>query len=249
MRSLFFRAPKAPMPLTVLWSDGERSFARALVDGVERLRVEGGREIVLACVRGSCRVAGEFSEIGLGPRDIVYAAGPAVLEVAGEGCLIVAGEGPSQQNGVLLVRRAGEQQPLLVGAEGYRRWVYTLLSAESPSTSLMAGFTEGFPGEWTSFPPHKHDDKVELYTYYGMGGSFGVQIVEDEEGEDAYVVRDGDSVVILRGYHPNAAAPGSRICYVWILCQVEGRKSMTAEVKPGFESLQTGTSHLTLRTR
>jgi len=32
-----------------------------------------------------------------------------------------------------------------------------------------------------------------------------VQVVEDEDGADAYVVGDYDAVLILRGYHPNAA--------------------------------------------
>ncbi|MEM2824358.1 MAG: 5-deoxy-glucuronate isomerase, partial [Thermofilaceae archaeon] len=112
--------------------------------------------------------------------------------------------------------------------------------------SLLAGFTEGFPGEWTSFPPHKHDDKVEVYVYYGLGDGFGVQIVEDEGGADSYIVRDGDAVVILRGYHPNVASPGSRICYVWVLCQTLGEKNMRVEVKPGFERFQVG-GHLQVK--
>ena len=147
----------------------------------------------------------------------------------------MAAVAPSRLGRAWLVRRAPEAPSRLVGGAGYRRRVHTLLGVDDPSTSLMAGFTEGFPGEWTSFPPHKHDDKVEVYVYYGMGGGFGVQVVEDEGGADAYVVRDGDAVVILRGYHPNVASPGCGIGYVWILCQVAGGKSMGVEVKPGFE--------------
>lgn len=241
-----YGALSSPTPLIELWGSGPYSFKWALLDNGERLELEEGREAVVACLKGSCNVRCELGSAELAAKDIAYASGPATLELRGRGSFVVVGEAPSRERGLWLVRRFAELKPLLVGAEGYRRHVYTALGVEDRSTSLLAGFTEGFPGEWTSFPPHKHDDKVEIYVYYGLDGGFGVQVVEDEDGADAYVVSDYEAVVILRGYHPNTAAPGYRICYLWILCQTSGAKSVRATVKPGYERFQVGPTHLTL---
>ncbi|MEM3964702.1 MAG: 5-deoxy-glucuronate isomerase, partial [Thermofilaceae archaeon] len=208
VRSIFHKALKEPGWFKVLWSDGARAFSWTLLDGGGRVHIGIGREAVIACVRGSCRVESDLGHTDLGPRDILYTSGPFELRLEGRESLLVAAEAPSGLKELLLVKRASDAQPTLVGGEGYRRFVYALLGVNDPGTSLLAGFTEGFPGEWTSFPPHKHDDKVEVYVYYGLGDGFGVQIVEDEGGADSYIVRDGDAVVILSGYHPNVASPG-----------------------------------------
>ena len=244
---MLYKALSSPTPLIELWGSGPYSFKWALLDGEERLELGAGREAVAVCLKGSLGVGCELGSAELVAKDVAYASGPATLELRGRGSLVVVGEAPSRSEGVWLVRRFSELKPLLVGAEGYRRHVYTALGVEDPSTSLLAGFTEGFPGEWTSFPPHKHDDKVEVYVYYGLGEGFGVQVVEDEDGANAYVVGDYDAVLILRGYHPNVAAPGHRICYLWILCQVRGEKNMRAVIKPRFERFQLGPTHLQLK--
>ncbi|MEM1567836.1 MAG: 5-deoxy-glucuronate isomerase [Thermofilaceae archaeon] len=246
VRSIFRRALRQPGWFEVLWSDGTRTFSWGLLEGEGQVCVGKGREAAIVCAFGSCGVESELGSTELGARDLLYVAGPTEVQLAGQGCLLVAAEAPSRLSGLWMVKRAGDAQPILVGGEGYRRFVYTLLGVNDPGTSLLAGFTEGFPGEWTSFPPHKHDDKVEVYVYYGLGDGFGVQIVEDEGGADSYIVRDGDAVVILRGYHPNVASPGSRICYVWVLCQTLGEKNMRVEVKPGFERFQVG-GHLQVK--
>ena len=33
----------------------------------------------------------------------------------------------------------------------------------------------------------------------------------------AHTVRDGDAVLLPYGYHPVAAPPGYRVCYLWVL--------------------------------
>lgn len=248
-RSIFYKSLNHPSPFLELWRSGGSSFKWALLDGELKLRLEKGREAVFACLEGSLRVGDGERKASLSRNDLLYLSGPLDLWLEGRNCLIVSGEGPSDKGGEWLVRKFDDLKPLLVGSDGYRRYVYTALGVSDPSASLLAGFTEGFQGEWTSFPPHKHDDKVEVYVYYGLGDGLGVQIVEDEDGVDAYPVRDHDAVVILRGYHPNVATPGSRICYCWILCQVSGAKSMNVKVKPGFERFQSASSHLTVTNR
>ncbi len=88
------------------------------------------------------------------------------------------------------------------------------------------------PGNWTSYPPHKHDvenppnesvyEEVYFYLFRPAGG-YGIQRVY-EPGEHAgglnevYVVEDGDAVAIPRGYHPLVTAAGYQLVYIWALC-------------------------------
>lgn len=90
-------------------------------------------------------------------------------------------------------------------------------------------------GNWSSYPPHKHDDTegspVELEEIYyfrvGRTGStafsadgFGLHRTYTADGSvDATVeVRDGDAFLIPRGYHgPCVAAPGYPLYYLNVL--------------------------------
>jgi 5-deoxy-glucuronate isomerase len=90
------------------------------------------------------------------------------------------------------------------------------------------------PGNWSSYPPHKHDvtslcSNEEIY-YYRIGGgpeAFGLhRTYTGTEHLDAglapldetIVVRDGDVVVVPYGYHgPCVAAPGYPMYYLNVL--------------------------------
>lgn len=83
-------------------------------------------------------------------------------------------------------------------------------------------------GNWSSFPPHKHDeytdDEVpleEIYYFRIRGDAgFGLHRTYTTDGEiDATVtVRDGDVFLIPRGYHgPCVAAPGHAMYYLNVM--------------------------------
>jgi len=130
----------------------------------------------------------------------------------------------------------GEQgQPVvLVGPEqvtvqgrGRHQWsreVHDVVTDGVPARHLLAGETFNPPGGWSSFPPHKHDGRdgepelEEVYHFrFSPEEGFGFQGLDDESGARAFLVRDGDTVGIPSGYHPVCAAPGFRLCYVWML--------------------------------
>lgn len=243
-RSIAAKALKEPSGLIELYSCHKCTFKWALLTGTENYSLAENREAVIACLKGRCNVEvnGAFLEIGY--KDTLYASGPIELKLHSNGCLVVVAEALSRNRSSLMMRRFVDVQPVISGMQGYRRKVYVAIGEKDPSCSLLAGYTEGFPGEWTSFPPHKHDDKLEVYVYYGLENGFGVQVVEDEDGMDLYAVKDYDAVVICRGYHPNVGSPGVGISYLWILCQIEGEKNMRVEFKPGYEGFQLGSTHL-----
>ena len=86
---------------------------------------------------------------------------------------------------------------------------------------IVAGVTFSEPGNWTSWPPHEHGEMLEeAYLYIDMPApSFGVQFVyEDTQSPElATFVRDGDVVVMPKGYHPNVRrrAAASTSCGSW----------------------------------
>ncbi len=90
-------------------------------------------------------------------------------------------------------------------------------------------------GNWSSYPPHKHDDtpgspvwNEEIY-YFRIGRVGGVgyapegyalhRTYTDDETIDATVtVRDGDVFLVPRGYHgPCVAAPGYPLYYLNVM--------------------------------
>ena len=88
-------------------------------------------------------------------------------------------------------------------------------------------------GNWSSYPPHKHDtagdDETELEEIYhyeiaasptGTPG-FALQRVyasDEREIDIAREVRDGDTVLIPHGYHgPTVAAPGHDLYYLNVM--------------------------------
>ena len=107
------------------------------------------------------------------------------------------------------------------------------------------------PGNWSSYPPHKHDasepcDVVdeEIY-YYRIAGAdqvtpdpqgFGLHRtytgVEHEKAgldplDESLEVRDGDVVLVPHGYHgPCVAAPGYPMYYLNVLAGPGTERSM-----------------------
>ena len=89
---------------------------------------------------------------------------------------------------------------------------------------IMAGVTFSEPGNWTSWPPHEHAAMLEeAYLYIDMPApAFGIQLVytNPREPELATIVREGDVVMMPQGYHPNVAAPGGSINFLWMMAAV-----------------------------
>ena len=118
------------------------------------------------------------------------------------------------------------------GAANWSRTIRPGTSVAPTTQRLMMAETIVPPGNWTSYPPHKHDvenpptesvfEEVYFYLFKPVDG-YGFQRVYepgDEPGriDEVYVVEDGDAVAIPRGYHPLVAAAGYQLVYIWALC-------------------------------
>ena len=125
------------------------------------------------------------------------------------------------------------------GAGVCTRQVTNFLSPESwpHADRLMAVELLTPGGNWSSYPPHRHDDSPEcpvnneeIY-YFRIDGAdgFGLHRLYTSDGEidDTVTVGDGDVFLIPRGYHgPCIAAPGHTMYYLNVLAGPDGERSM-----------------------
>ena len=92
-------------------------------------------------------------------------------------------------------------------------------------------------GNWSSYPPHKHDvhnmpreaDLEEIY-YYRIDppDGFGLQRLYTADGQTdvAYVIHDGDLLLVPEGYHVFAVAQGYTGYYLNVLAGDEPVRTM-----------------------
>lgn len=170
--------------------------------------------------------------------DAVYVPPARALELrAGSEDAVVAvaaapiGDGAA---GPARIIRPEDQHVRTAGSDNWSRTIRTILGPEDDAGRLVVGETINPPGNWSSYPPHKHDRQAppeevaleEVYFYrFKPEGGFGVQLLYDDDDERAEIVHHEDVVEIPSGYHPVVAAPGYALYYLWVMAG-EGRELM-----------------------
>ncbi|MBD0381792.1 5-deoxy-glucuronate isomerase [Paenibacillus sedimenti] len=123
--------------------------------------------------------------------------------------------------------------PEQVGVEtrGYgnlERQIHNILPEQEPADSLLVVEVFTPNGHWSSYPPHKHDqdnlpDESFLEeTYYFRvepDQGFAVQRVytDDESLNETLIVKNGEAVLVSKGYHPVSAPPGYEVYYLNVM--------------------------------
>jgi 5-deoxy-glucuronate isomerase len=231
-----------------------------LADG-EHLELADGGETAVVVLTGRVDVAADGAPLGTaGGRNSVFERpGDAVYAPPGTQLRLQAVGGPAQlavtsaqaslaDAGPARVITPADQRIAEVGQGNWSRTVRTILGPEHAAARLLLGETINPPGNWSSYPPHRHDRhdpprEVELEEVYlfkvDPPGGFGVQIFYDEKGrEEAFLVRDDDIAAIRSGFHPVVAAAGYSLYYLWVLAG-EGRE-MIPYMDPAHAWVQQG---------
>jgi 5-deoxy-glucuronate isomerase len=120
------------------------------------------------------------------------------------------------------------------GRAPWARQVHDVIAEAVPAQRLLVGETFNEPGQWSSFPPHKHDGRdgepalEEVYYFrFDQPAGFGFQGLYEADGDErAVFLRHGTIVGIPRGYHPVCAAPGYRLYYLWALVGAQRQLAM-----------------------
>ncbi len=101
--------------------------------------------------------------------------------------------------------------------------------SNAPYANLVLGEVIGFPGKWSSYPPHHHP-QPEIY-YYKTNPANGFAYAE--LGEDVVKVHDGDTVFIDPGLtHPQCTPPGYALWYLWGIRHLPGNPYGTPTFVP-----------------
>lgn len=122
-------------------------------------------------------------------------------------------------------------QDVSVSKRGFSNWtreIHDIILENVQAQKLLVGETFNPPGNWSSYPPHKHDQdnppyeyKLEEVYFFKLKPSqgFGVQRIYSPHNnlDELYLIQNNDVIVIPCGYHPVVAAPGYSLYYLWVL--------------------------------
>jgi 5-deoxy-glucuronate isomerase len=141
----------------------------------------------------------------------------------------------------------------LRGEGNSQRRVQHILDTDQEAERLIVVEVITPAGNWSSFPPHKHDTENpphEAYleeTYYHHvqpNDGFAFQRIYDYEGYDEPVaVHDGDLVLVPKGYHVVSAAPGFDNYYLNIMAGPN--RVWSYQVDPAFRRLLPSSGKIT----
>lgn len=206
------------------------------LDAGERFLGEtGDRELVAVLQSGNCEVHTEGLSASL-RRESVFAGRAGAVYLPPGVPFTVSAHGPSQLVLASAPARSGPPPTVIapeavrvreVGKENWRREVHDIVAMDFPAERLLVGETYNPPGNWSSYPPHKHDvdrgdeetamEEAYLFRIDPPHG-FGLQCLYSGDGrmERVYIVRDLTAIAIS-GYHPVVAAPGYRLYYLWAM--------------------------------
>jgi 5-deoxy-glucuronate isomerase len=229
-------------------------YGRVILDAGQAVTFNtGGRETGLIALGGTALVVVARETFRLAPYDALYVPRDSTACIStAEGCDLaevsapVSGSYPLQFVPFAEVR----QDPALhfvAGGANTTRDLNILIGRNVEAGRILAGVTLSEPGNWTSWPPHEHARMLEeAYLYINMPPpAWGIQLVytNPTEPELAVVVREGDCVVMPAGYHPNVAAPGGSIGFLWMMAahrETEDRQFGVVNVQPEYAAAGSG---------
>jgi 5-deoxy-glucuronate isomerase len=133
------------------------------------------------------------------------------------------------------------------GGGNATRQIVDIMPPSFPADRLLICEVFTPSGNWSSYPPHKHDvdnppaevDLEEIY-YYRMRqpDGYGFQRLYTADGSRDHTVKveDGDVVLVRDGYHPYVSAYGIDSYYLNVLAG--SRRSMAASDDPRYAPLR-----------
>ncbi len=214
--------------------------------GILRLKKEekfeepalNGREAALVILGGNCDIfCGSEHFLKIGDRETVFEGPATALYIpVGNGYRIIAKSSlevaiitaPAKKRGNPVLIKPNQVKIEKRGKDNYCREIHNIMVNNIGTETLLVGETFNEPGQWSSYPPHKHDEdnlpqeakleEVYFYKVYPEQG-FGIQRIysADKQLDEVYVVENNDVVLIPKGYHPVVAAAGYKLYYLWVL--------------------------------
>ena len=230
-------------------------YGRIILDAGQPLSFHtDDRETGLIGLKGSATVTVEGRPYELGRYDALYVPRDSAiaLQAGGSGCDLAEVAACVESRYPVQFVAFDEVQKdsglhFTAGGASNQRDLNILIGKNVEAGRIMAGVTFSAPGNWTSWPPHEHAAMLEeAYLYIDMPyPAFGIQLVytNPHEPELATIVREGDVVLMPQGYHPNVAAPGSPIKFLWMMAahrERDDRQFGVVNVQPEYAATGSG---------
>jgi 5-deoxy-glucuronate isomerase len=196
----------------------------------------GADEYAIIPLAGNGTVEAEGSRLELAGRtsvfdgvsDFAYIPRDAEFRLSGEGRFALA-HAPARRR-LDVAYGAADKVPVEIrGAGNCTRQLNNFLGpGEFPADRLVCVEVLTPEGNWSSYPPHKHDQaseteaELEEIYYFEVKGENGYGIhrtyTADREIDETVIVETGDAFLVPRGYHgPCIAAPGHDLYYLNVL--------------------------------
>lgn len=209
-------------------------FVRSLAAGETYSTRTAGEEAAFVLLGGTCSVNWGEGLTRIGKRTNVFDGlpyclylpdGNSVVFTAESACEVAECRVPSQARHAAKLITPGDVVSSLRGGGNASRQIVDIIGPGFGADKLMVieVYTPG--GNWSSYPPHKHDlhnppgevDLDEIY-YYRIARPEGFafqHLYSGKHGPDQTLkVRDGDAVLVHSGYHPVVAGPGYDVYYL-----------------------------------
>jgi 5-deoxy-glucuronate isomerase len=205
-----------------------------LSPGAEESLASGEEELLVLPLAGACTVVCDGETFALGGRADVFTGVSDFAYVPRDAALTIASEGggrfalPSAPARRRLPARAVAAADVAVelrGAGSCSRQVNNFCAPEAFEADRLICVEVLTPaGNWSSYPPHKHDADdgrevalEEIYYFEVARGGVGYQRVYGSL-DVCREVRTGDVVEIPHGFHgPSMAAPGYDLYYLNVM--------------------------------
>jgi 5-deoxy-glucuronate isomerase len=203
----------------------------ALAPGETVEATTGGDEIAIVPLVGDGRFGFGGRTQAVARRD-VFSAKPHVLylppgtdySIGAVGAFEVAiGGAPATGRYPARLYRPDELPSFVRGGANVSRGVTATLDPTFDSERLIAYEILTPSGNWSSFPPHRHDGRLgttyheETY-YYRLSPADGFALqrlyTRDTDLDVSIAAGDGDLVLVHEGYHTVASAPGTNTYYL-----------------------------------
>ena len=204
------------------------SFHVAELDDAPLQVGEPRAEVALVVLAGGARVSlrggdnfelpGRASVWDGPPWALYLPAGTSASAVALEvSATLAIASAPSSASGEAILIGPDDVAVEVRGAGNATRQINHVITPSFPADRLEVVEVYTPSGNWSSWPPHKHDTDdmpreailEEVYHYrFRRPEAWGVQRLYGGSVEGLYAVRDGETMIVPDGYHPFVAAHG-----------------------------------------
>ena len=188
-----------------------------------------GNEVILVILSGRCKISssgikwdniGERKSVFDGKPYAVYIPSGSEFTVTGlEDVEIAVCKAPAGSKRKHQLITPENLNVLSRGEGNCYRDVYEITNLGQYSESIMVGETISGPGNWCSWPPHKHDLEEVYFFKMDPKHGFGFQRVytDDKELDEHYVIENNTMITIPEGYHPLVVAPPYRVWFLYVI--------------------------------